>query len=836
MNVGALSWHPSCVIVMTIRFDEALQLGKTGEVVTARTLAAQTQNDRTTGNKQVQQNRLKYPLFSDEGPAFYKRAYNHNLPYAVPQPWVTTLASFDEFSFRTWVAAFGVPFDPNAAIVDYDMRGYWHDFIKPGGAWVRGHFPDTWKTPFDTTFSAESKYATANCPFKWSGDRLFDTKTGELIFGQPVPLPGQPAASTSPTKKHRPRRALNEQAEIDRRVQNAQLAQLDDFAPQQGSQFAVPGTTPVTASAGQKPTEPGGSTVPLTFGTDGFTVISNRVPKRGTFVQPHPRTAGTFNLSFDYHEFPVDPRLIRAVGIEVHVGAVSAEDYARGMAGEKDTDGRPLSVLKTTSGLVDPWSGRPAANNQTLLFYATADTWEVDHSDKGSSITLEGRDVRGIFIDAKVPSAKAAKVDLTKPIDKVVEALIKTMGVEHDLRMTIMTDAAEWPNGTVPSPGDADGLTRVRLSAAGDQTRSTPATGAKTTYWDLITNYCTLVGAMPVFVGSTLWIRPNQRIFDVLDKRKHTRTPFAGGRPRQVAGEQIRVRRMVYGRDLKRLRFQRKFAGAVVPAIQCLSFDDRQVGMQRLIMGQWPPGASVAAQAKAETEVLRIPIWGVRSVDQLTEIAHGIYEEIGRGETGGTAETSNLASYGGGNADPDLLRLRPLDPVEFVVDAQALRTVAPVVSELNDAERMTFSEEVDLLTRRLGDRTVARALVALARGAVRELLAFYQVIGVQYDWDSGIRTSFTFQNYIVPRHHAKATKPTRAGADPRQTRVDVPGGHRKAKMDPALVDAFDHRLDSLDSLDALGMGDVKNAVRKKRVRQHLGAAWWNADGKGAPDD
>ncbi len=28
-------------------------------------------------------------------------------------------------------------------------------------------------------------------------------------------------------------------------------------------------------------------------------------------------------------------------------------------------------------------------------------------------------------------------------------------------------------------------------------------------------------------------------------------------------------------------------------------------------------------------------MWGIRSVDQLTQIARGIYEEMGRGETGG---------------------------------------------------------------------------------------------------------------------------------------------------------------------------------------------------------
>jgi hypothetical protein len=785
VNKHSNSWFPSCVVIMTIRYDESLQVAGTGEAITVKSINAVTQESRIRASIGTV-TATQYPLFPEEGPAYYSRALAYNRKHAVDPPWFTVLSSTDETAFRAWVKTNRVPFDVHAAIVDYDMRGYWLDFIKPGGVWTAGHFPDTWKTPYDTTFSAESKYAVAGCPLQWSGERLFNTETGQLVFGDPIT---RTVEQTGPAK--RPRRGLTEHtATVGKATaeplvgqQNEALSKLDDYRPNDVSQSETPGANAVTSSGGPRTNSaPNSETVPLTFGTDGFTVIANRVPKKGSFTLPHPRSAATFTLSIDYKEFPVDPGIIRAVGLEIHVGTVSAEDFARGMNGETDSNGRPLSILKTTNDVVDPTTKRYGPNQATLLFHATADTWEVEHGEKGSFVTIVGRDIRGIFIDAKVPLAKIAAIDLTKPINQVVEAIIKTMGVDQDLRMSVMTDAAEWPNGRVPSPGDVGGLTRVRLGSSGDKTSSTPASGTKTSYWDLITNYCTLVGAMPSIVGSVLWIRPNRRIFDIVDRRSSIATPFAGGQPREVGQEKIRARRLVYGRDVKRLRFERKFAGAVVPAIQCISFDDTAKGGQRLIFGQWPPETSSVAKAKSEQELMRIPMWGIRSTDQLTQIAHGIYEEIGRGETGGTAETNNLASFGGDNGDPDLLRLRPLEPVEFVVDSTALRTVAPVVAELVESERRTFAEEVDILHRRLGDRAVARALVALARGAVRELISFYQVIGVQYDWDNGIKVSMQFQNYIVPRHNAKAAGDVQRKPDLRHSRISVPGAHKKSKV------------------------------------------------------
>jgi hypothetical protein len=74
-----------------------------------------------------------------------------------------------------------------ADTVDYDMRGYWagqagHSASVP--TYTTGdHFPDTWKTPYDTSFSDESMYSSPDCPFHWTDDALIDTRDDSLIFG-----------------------------------------------------------------------------------------------------------------------------------------------------------------------------------------------------------------------------------------------------------------------------------------------------------------------------------------------------------------------------------------------------------------------------------------------------------------------------------------------------------------------------------------------------------------------------------------------------------------------------------------------------------------------------
>lgn len=59
------------------------------------------------------------------------------------------------------------------------MRGYWKAQQSGDPNAVRNsknlHFPDTWKTPYDATFSNQSQYAQPSAPH-WEGDVLVLTQ------------------------------------------------------------------------------------------------------------------------------------------------------------------------------------------------------------------------------------------------------------------------------------------------------------------------------------------------------------------------------------------------------------------------------------------------------------------------------------------------------------------------------------------------------------------------------------------------------------------------------------------------------------------------------------
>lgn len=119
-------------------------------------------------------------------------AFRRNQRWAKPaQSYQTPLSPQEEQAFRGWAAGNKVPFNADDPNSDYDMRGYWKD-VAAGGTDARQrndndgrmHFPDTYKTPFHSSFSNESKYALPTAP-RWANDhQLVDQQTGKVVFDE----------------------------------------------------------------------------------------------------------------------------------------------------------------------------------------------------------------------------------------------------------------------------------------------------------------------------------------------------------------------------------------------------------------------------------------------------------------------------------------------------------------------------------------------------------------------------------------------------------------------------------------------------------------------------
>lgn len=116
--------------------------------------------------------------------------YKRNQPYvkAGASGFNTALPMADELAFRGWLQQNKVPFDPEAKVTDYDMRGFFKA-LQGGDPAAQSavnqydnqlHYPDKWKTPYHESFSNESQWANERAPRWGDGDILADS-SGRVI-------------------------------------------------------------------------------------------------------------------------------------------------------------------------------------------------------------------------------------------------------------------------------------------------------------------------------------------------------------------------------------------------------------------------------------------------------------------------------------------------------------------------------------------------------------------------------------------------------------------------------------------------------------------------------
>lgn len=528
--------------------------------------------------------------------------------------------------------------------------------------------------------------------------------------------------------------------------------------------------------------------------------VAGRIPISAHVELPAYRQAGKFRLTFDYNDLPIDPRIVRSLGVTIYLDTVNGTDFADAL-GRPPQPGVNGAMMRPSSKLSIL---QPTLENCALQ--GLADNWHVVHTATGSLVTIEGRDLRGVLLDSPITPEMLADVDLSLPINEVVKLIISKH--PHYKQMSIdCPDAADWPNKTIPSPGTANGITsfmhRVKRGKDGKLIRvpNANADANALNFWDLITKYCTLVGAVPYFTAETLWIKPARSLYDQQGVSAYGATlptPFRDGITRDVGEKQpTRYRRLVFGRNIEEMTVERKMGGRTPSVVEVVSLDtsSKNRGAQKMLIARWPnpedasytdPNPPIVKNAKGATvskvtpsgsdglkDVTRVSYPGITDQKRLQQIAQDLYEEIGRQELGGNVRTRSLASFGAGNEDPDLLRLRPGDAMQLMIDASQLRTYAPTVSPLNEFERTDAGSLITRLTTQFGgDSNLARAIVATTRNAVTELQNTYRVANVVFDWDvkSGVAIAFDFHNYVVVRDAVTPTAPTSGQVN----RVTVP--------------------------------------------------------------
>lgn len=402
---------------------------------------------------------------------------------------------------------------------------------------------------------------------------------------------------------------------------------------------------------GEVATQPGASAGPQgqANSKDQLThAIEGIIPFSATWNQNGIRTADTASVVLKFPDCPFDPRVIRSAGLELYMGMVTGDEFAAGTSGGRRTgSGDPLRLIPDTYMDVN---GRQRTN---LRFQGFVDKWEVDWgNDSLPMVHLECRDNTQLFIDTEAPPKLV--IAAAKPIDRAIAEYLanfptfRGMGVEYRPAganipvLATALHATAFPPKLGPAPAKG---------GAGTQ---------KLSVWDYITDVCGAIGHTVRVDGTTIIL---QQLKTLLSNTGATRPddPFVGR-------ADWKARRFIYGRNLISMKVDRTFSKTAPRNIEIRSYNPQR---KNVLVVRFPEKADRVAQAlpgdgAAEQKWTVYHVTGIKDKGALKVVAENVYQSIGRNELGMSLQTRNLASFGGGNQDPDVLDMKPGDTFELL--------------------------------------------------------------------------------------------------------------------------------------------------------------------------
>lgn len=470
--------------------------------------------------------------------------------------------------------------------------------------------------------------------------------------------------------------------------------------------------------------------------TDNFTRdIGGVIPVSASLRMQGLRDGNKLSVELRYSDFPIDPRAVRACAIEFYLGTITPDNFRRGIEGglspgESSTgngNGEPLHVVPDT--YIDS-AGRTRTN---LRFQGWVDDIETEFPEDDEPIVrLECSDNSRLLVDQVAPPGLT--IDGGKPIDEAVANYLANFAQFAGL-------AVEYRPAGVPVPKLTDALAKTAFRP---NLGPAPAKGgdSKLSTWDYIVDVCGALGHIAYFDGTSVVIQlPHTKYSNRYSTRSDD--PFTG---RVLpSGRELKNRLLVYGRNVSSMNIRRRFTKQVPTNIEvrCYNGERKKTLVARYpIKGdrvlRAPPGNST----DEKWQVVRVQ--GIKDDKTLRLIAQTYYETQGRNEVQVRVQTTNLASYGGGNNDPDLLDLKPGDAVDVGIDRDMIFAAGAV-------EEGTTSD-AELFLRKIGyspdfARTYATAVNNIGMPKT------FRARSLQVDWstDEGARLDIELINYIEVR-------------------------------------------------------------------------------------
>lgn len=509
---------------------------------------------------------------------------------------------------------------------------------------------------------------------------------------------------------------------------------------------AEPPDTRATARRGKATEDPQGSAQAGTpqeqqSSADGLTrVVLGVIPKRASLGRNGLREADTLTLDFKYADLPLDPRCIRACAVQLYMGCVSPEDYAAGISGStRVVEGSSGQAAAEPAHMVPDEFVDAAGNRRSnLRFEGWVDNWSVSFGEEEPTLTLECTDNTRQLLDMEAPMALTLD-----PAIGIADAMAKYIAASPAFRGY---DVKYLPDG-----GEQPKLSAAMTKVAAKKGQG-PAPGEKDSVWDYFIDCAGMVAHTVRMEGTTVIVQQIRELLKEEATNGRAEDPFLVQNGRELpGGERLTRRLMVYGRNLLGLDVQRTYTKQANRNVEARCYDP---GMKQPLVGHWPKKGKRQTKPNpgdnADQPYMVKKVVGVRDQSTIDAIAQNTYEQLNRNEVAVTVRTKNLASYGGGWQDPDLLDLQAGDAIDIELQREGeAEGSTSTVNNLEDVLASAKQRATDYLVSLGFDDEFASTYVTAFTD--QNVVSTFRVRQLGIDWDegSGLEVEIEAVNFAV---------------------------------------------------------------------------------------
>ena len=525
------------------------------------------------------------------------------------------------------------------------------------------------------------------------------------------------------------------------------------------------------------------------FGRSGIIPVDCSIERNGF------RDADTATITLNWKDVPFDPRIVRSAGVELTIGVVTPGDFAKGFAGQVGQRGLLLSTID-----VAPGNKLPGSFTQ---FVGWVDDWAVSFGDDMDKVTLECRDYTALFLDTYMVQNDG--IDLNLPLIEGIQQFIDRYPIVCGIPV-IFGDVGESPR-VVPGPPGVN-IPPQQKARKGKRAQRKRSGNQRMTLWDHITDVTVAFGFVPIIRGYEL------RIINPRTRLSSKGTP----------------RRMVFGRNLESLEFDRKLGANPVSIIELRAHNPVTDQVQ---WARWPveegqprsgvggttdnvrsnrppkafPNVPTPSGAVVDEKVTIFTLdRTVLEIGSLEVLARETFEQAARQQIEGNFATADVAAWNIQKDEPlpleaaDLLNIVAGEPIELLVAPRDPRFPELTPNSTNAIAALPRESRAQYLMSLGYDSRVAEQISRLQEAAGYQTIFRVQNARIDMSNDEGLSIKADFINYITVREDA--------------IQDNAPGDVEQRVANEPVSESLS---DTLGGAEGEGPDAARNAQKERRV-------------------